>query len=65
MRNIQFNIRLMFCLHDFSMQKSTIEETSNILFMKVSDGLRRSITSQIKRSTYEPNRQITFNTNKI
>jgi len=65
MRNIQFNISLMFCLYDFSMQKSTIEETSNILFMKVSDGLRRSITSQIKRSTYEPNRQLIFNTNKI
>lgn len=65
MRNIQFNISIILSLHNFNIKKSTIEETSYFIFMKVSDGLNKPIAEQIETSTYEPNRQLIFNTNKI
>jgi len=65
MRNIQFNISIILSLHNFKIKTSTIEETSYFIFMKVSDGLNKPIAEQIETSTYEPNRQLIFNTNKI
>jgi hypothetical protein len=65
MRNIQFNISIILSLHNFKIKTSTIEETSYFIFIKVSDGLNKPIAEQIETSTYEPNRQLIFNTNKI
>jgi len=65
MRNIQFNISIILSLHNFKIKTSTIEETSYFIIMKVSDGLNKPIAEQIETSTYEPNRQLIFNTNKI
>jgi len=65
MRNIQFNINIRLALHNLDLKTESREETSYILFMRVSAGLNKPIAEQIEISTYEPNRQITFNTNKI
>lgn len=65
MRNIQFNINITLALYNLDLKTELREETSYILFMRVSAGLNKPITEQIEISTYEPNRQITFNTNKI
>ena len=65
MRNIQFNINIKLALYNLDLKTELREETSYILFMRVSAGLNKPIVEQIEISTYEPNRQITFNTNKI
>lgn len=65
MRNIQFNINITLALYNLDLKTELREETSYILFMRVSAGLNKPIAEQIEISTYEPNRQITFNTNKI
>jgi hypothetical protein len=65
MRNIQFNINIRMALHNLDLKTELREETSYILFMRVSAGLNKPIAEQIETSTYEPNRRITFNTNKI
>jgi hypothetical protein len=65
MRNIQFNINITLALYNLNLKTELREETSYILFMRVSAGLNKPIAEQIEISTYEPNRQITFNTNKI
>lgn len=65
MRNIQFNINIRLALHNLDLKTELREETSYILFMRVSAGLNKPIAEQIETSTYEPNTQITFNTNKI
>jgi hypothetical protein len=65
MRNIQFNINIKMALHNLDLKTELREETSYFIFMKVSDGLNKPIAEQIETSTYEPNRQLIFNTNKI
>ncbi len=65
MRNISFSINTKLALHNFNIKTNTIEETSYFIFMKVSDGLNKPIAEQIETSTYEPNRQLIFNINKI
>jgi hypothetical protein len=65
MRNIQFNINITLALYNLDLKTELREETSYILFMRVSAGLNKPIAEQIEISTYEPNRQITFNINKI
>jgi hypothetical protein len=65
MRNIQFNINIRMALHNLDLKTELSEETSYLIFMRVSAGLNNPIAEQIETSTYEPNRQITFNTNKI
>jgi len=65
MRNIQFNINITLALHNLNLKTELREETSYFLFMRVSAGLNKPIAEQIEISTYEPNRQITFNINKI
>jgi hypothetical protein len=65
MRNIQFNINITLALYNLDLKTELREETSYILFMRVSAGLNKPIAEQIEISTYEPNRQITFNTKKI
>jgi hypothetical protein len=65
MRNIQFNINIRLALHNLNIKTELCKETSYILFMRVSAGLNKPIAEQIEISTYEPNRQITFNINKI
>jgi hypothetical protein len=52
-------------LYNLDLKTELREETSYILFMRVSAGLNKPIAEQIEISTYEPNRQITFNINKI
>jgi hypothetical protein len=65
MRNIQFNINIILALHNLDLKTELSEETSYLIFMRVSAGLNKPIAEQIETSTYEPNRRITFNTNKI
>ena len=65
MRNIQFNINITLALYNLDLKTELREETSYILFMRVSAGLNKPIAEQIEISTYEPNRQTTFNINKI
>jgi hypothetical protein len=65
MRNIQFNINIILALHNLDLKTELREETSYFIFMRVSAGLNKPIAEQIETSTYEPNRQVTFNTNKI
>jgi len=65
MRNIQFNINIRLALHNLDLKTELREETSYFIFMKVSDGLNKPIAEQIETSTYEPNRQLIFNINKI
>jgi hypothetical protein len=65
MRNIQFNINIRLALHNLNIKTELCKETSYLIFMRVSAGLNKPIAEQIETSTYEPNRQITFNTNKI
>jgi hypothetical protein len=52
-------------LHNLDLKTELSEETSYLIFMRVSAGLNKPIAEQIETSTYEPNRRITFNTNKI
>jgi hypothetical protein len=65
MRNIQFNINIRMALHNLDLKTELSEETSYLIFMRVSAGLNKPIAEQIETSTYEPNRRITFNINKI
>jgi hypothetical protein len=65
MRNIQFKINIKLALYNLDLKTELREETSYFLFMRVSAGLNKPIAEEIETSTYEPNRQITFNINKI
>jgi hypothetical protein len=65
MRNIQFKINIKLALHNLDLKTELREETSYFLFMRVSADLNKPIAEEIETSTYEPNRQITFNINKI
>ena len=65
MRNIQFKINIKLALYNLDLKTELREETSYFLFMRVSADLHKPIVEEIETSTYEPNRQITFNINKI
>jgi len=65
MRNIQSNINIRLALHNLDLKTELRKETSYFIFMKVSVGLNNPIAEQIETSTYEPNKKLIFNTNKI